>query len=479
VALAQATIGRFSCLLRCIDMQTLGRIISSVFRRIVPDPLVIAILLTIGVFIAAMVWGTFPDTCEGPADRLDWLVASWGSDAGLWKLLAFAMQMCLILLGGYLLAEAPPIRRLLETIASLPRSGRSAAGLVGLVAMLLGVLNWGLGLIGGALLARAAGRSLARRNLAVHYPLLAAAGYTGLLVWQGGFSGSAPLSMTTATGAQKVLPDAADIAASLAPLDTTILAARNLIVTGGLIALVPLLLMLLHPVRSAAQPLPAHACEPTHDSGRPPIETPADWLNHAPWVNRILGVLVLIAAVSATRASGIDRMGLNTVIMFMLGAALLLHRSPVDLMRAAATAAAGCAGIIIQFPLYAGIMGLMVASGLAQQMTETMLELASPGTLEFWTMVSAGFVNLLVPSGGGQWAVQGPMALQAASESGIGTGSIIMAVAYGDELTNMLQPFWALPLLAITGVRARDIVGYTTIIMLFAGGWMTLWLLLP
>jgi short-chain fatty acids transporter len=113
-----------------------------------------------------------------------------------------------------------------------------------------------------------------------------------------------------------------------------------------------------------------------------------------------------------------------------------------------------------------------------QILTSGMLELASPETLEFWTMVSAGIVNLLVPSGGGQWAVQGPIALSAAQEAGIGTGPMVMAVAYGDELTNMLQPFWALPLLAVTGVRARDIVGYTAMVMVVAGGWISLWLLL-
>ncbi|MDP6987010.1 MAG: TIGR00366 family protein [Phycisphaerales bacterium] len=458
-------------------IQRIGSIVTAVFRRIVPDPLVIAIALTIGVFVAAVVWGRFPEEVGGPLGRSMWLLDAWRGGSGLWKLLGFAMQMCLILLGGHILAEAPPVRRVLQRLASIPRSGPAAAAMVGLVAMMLGIANWGLGLIGGAVLARETGRSLAGRGIPAHYPLLAAAGYTGLLVWHGGFSGSAPLSMTTAAGAEKVLPKAMVGIDALTPLSDTILSPSNLLITGGLLLIVPILLWLMSPrreVESIAVFLPD---EPSDASTKPPIDTLPDWLNHTRLMTTILGLGLLAAAVTSTVHNGIDRLGLNDVIMYLLAAALLVQQSPESFMHAAARAAAGCAGIIVQFPLYAGIMGLMVASGLVQMLTSGLLDLASPETLEFWTMVSAGIVNLLVPSGGGQWAVQGPIALTAAQEAGVGNGSMVMAVAYGDELTNMLQPFWALPLLAVTGVRARDIVGYTAIIMVVAGAWMSLWLL--
>ena len=451
--------------------------VTAVFRRIVPDPLVIAIVLTIGVFIAAVVWGRFPEDVGGPIGRTVWLLDAWRGGSGLWKLLGFAMQMCLILLGGHILAEAPPIRRVLRCLADLPRTAPAAAALVGLVAMLLGIANWGLGLIGGAVLARETGRSLSRRGITAHYPLLAAAGYTGLLVWHGGFSGSAPLSMTTMAGAEKVLPEAMVAADALTPLRATILSPTNLLITGGLLLIVPTLLWLMSPQRDIQTIDTFLTDESPETAERSPLETLPDWLNHTRLMTTILGLALLAAAVASTIHHGIDRLGLNDVIMYLLAAALLAQQSPASFMHAAARAAAGCAGIIVQFPLYAGIMGLMVASGLVQMLTSGMLELASAQTLEFWTMVSAGIVNLLVPSGGGQWAVQGPIALTAAHEAGIGNGSIVMAVAYGDELTNMLQPFWALPLLAVTGVRARDIVGYTAIVMAVAGGWMSLWLL--
>jgi short-chain fatty acids transporter len=459
-------------------IQSIGSMVTAVFRRIVPDPLVIAIVLTVGVFLAAIIFGQFPSDIAGPVDRSMWLLDAWRGGAGLWKLLAFSMQMCLILLGGHVLAEAPVVRRLLAHLANLPRSAPAAAALVGLVAMLLGLANWGLGLIGGAVLARETGRSLARRDIKVHYPLLAAAGYTGMLVWHGGFSGSAPLSMTTAAGAEKVLPEGAIGSDALTPLTATSLSPSNLLITGGLLVIVPLLLWLISPRAADAQPISLFLTEQDQESqAAPSIETIPDWLNHSRLMTTLLGLGLLAAAVGSTLHAGIDRLGLNDVIMYLLAAALLAQRSPESFMNAAARAAAGCAGIIVQFPLYAGIMGIMVASGLVQMLTSGMLTLASPATLEFWTMLSAGIVNLLVPSGGGQWAVQGPIAIAAAQESGVSTGSMVMAVAYGDELTNMLQPFWALPLLAVTGVRARDIVGYTAIVMVVAGAWMSLWLL--
>ena len=157
-----------------------------------------------------------------------------------------------------------------------------------------------------------------------------------------------------------------------------------------------------------------------------------------------------------------------------LALGLLLHGSPIRYSRAIEDGARCCAGIILQFPLYAGIMGVMSDSGLGQAVSRGMAQVAgdSEGALATMTFLSAGLVNLFVPSGGGQWAMQGPIAMQAAVDAGAAPARIVMAVAYGDQLTNMLQPFWALPLLAITGARAREVVGYTAILMVVAAVWL-------
>lgn len=458
-------------------IRQLGDIIAKTFRRVVPDPLVIAMLLTVFVFVAALIWGTYPASDDRLTQRAMTLLDTWRSDKGLWKLLGFAMQMCLILLGGYVLADSRPIRWALQRIASWPRTAPAAAAMIGLVAALLGLLNWGLGLIGGAVLARETGRSLHRRSIKAHYPLLAAAGYMGLLVWHGGFSGTAPLAMTSKLGAARVLPEQTLSQIQSIPLSETIFSPLNLLGTGGLLVLIPLMLIFMCPRdtdRINIQDIDCFLTDTPEDCKLPQHDdaTFADMLNHTRWITLLLGICLLAAAVRGTWILGIDRLGLDEVIMYLLGAAAILHDSPQTIMRSAARAAAGCAGIIVQFPLYAGIMGLMVASGLVMSMTNYLLALAEPGTLGIWTMVSAGVVNLMVPSGGGQWAVQGPIALQAAMDAGVSPGRLTMCVAWGDQLTNMLQPFWALPLLAVTGVRARDIVGYTAVLMVAATIWL-------
>ncbi|MCH2135159.1 MAG: TIGR00366 family protein [Phycisphaerales bacterium] len=442
-------------------------------RRLIPDPFVIAIVLTLFTMVAVLIWGTLPED----QSRFTGMIRAWSSGDGMWKLLGFAMQMSLILLGGHVLAETTLVQRALYGCAKLPQSSVAAASMVAFVAAVLGVLNWGLGLVGGALLARATGRAMEQRGIRVHYPLLAAAGYMGLLVWHGGFSGSAPLAMTTRAGAEKVLPSDLVEQVGAVGLESTVLSELNLVVTGGLLVLLPVLLGLLGSrTDSVVQASEVLGPESDEIAQGPEIDTFTDRLLHGWWLGGTLGVLLLIAAVISIGDSGIGRLGLNQVITLLLGFGLVLHRSPARFADAATQAAAGCAGIIVQFPLYAGIMGLLISSGLAADMTRALVESASGALLPVATFLSAGVVNMLVPSGGGQWAVQGPIALQAGLDAGVAPATMLMSVAYGDELTNMLQPFWALPLLAITGVRARDIFGYTFIAMCLAGGWMILWL---
>lgn len=453
----------------------LGLKISKRVERIVPDPFVIAIGLTILTAIIALLCGDFGDKNNAVA-----LLDSWrDGQSGLWKLLAFSMQMCLVLVTGYALATTNVVKSVIDFLADMPQNSATAAALVGVVACTTGLLNWGLGLIVGALLAREVGFSMQRRNIPCHYPLIAAAGYMGLLVWHGGLSGSAPLSMTTLDNAAKVVPTQFLEQYEPILLSSSIGSTMNLFVSGGLLIGIPALLFLLAPRnKKDIRPIgefgvdPGEAEKPTIDPDSLP-----DRLNHSAIIAWLLGIPLLLALGRYMAVSGVDRIGLNEITLFMLGAGLLLHGSPVGYMNAIGNGAKGCAGIIIQFPLYAGIMAIMVASGLMGTVTELFVTMGSQESIPLLTMLSAGVVNLFVPSGGGQWAIQAPIAIESGLQSGVSQGTMVMAVAYGDQLTNMLQPFWALPLLAITGVRARDIVGYTAIMMVAAGIWMGIGLL--
>jgi short-chain fatty acids transporter len=438
-----------------------------------PDPFVIAILLTMLTAGLALVQLQSRGD-EGVLVSMRTILDGWGGESGLWRLLGFSMQMVLILVTGHALAATRAVGSLIRGLARWPRSTGQAAVMVSVVACCCGIVNWGLGLIVGAMLAREVGRSLAWRGVRAHYPSIVAAGYMGMLVWHGGFSGSAPLSMTTADGARKVLPAAYVESAGAVPLTETLLTPMNMVITGGLVILAPVMLWLLSPRRpEEMEPIPeamlrAEPMRTPESAG----ETIPERMDRGPWMAWLLAAALVASLLRYAQVKSFANIGLNEVNMGMLAAGLVLHGSIRSYVAAAEEAIRGCLGIVLQFPLYGGIMGIMIAAGLVESWAQGIGGAASARTLPLYTFVSAAVVNLFVPSGGGQWAVQGPIALESALALGVPPGKVIMAVAYGDQLTNMLQPFWALPLLAITGAKAREIVGYAAVVMVVGAVWM-------
>jgi short-chain fatty acids transporter len=330
--------------------------------------------------------------------------------------------------------------------------------------MSFALVNWGLGLIVGALLAREMAVASKRRGLRVHYPLLGAAGYTGLLVWHGGLSGSAPLKITQTKDLAEILGRTDITPITLAD---TLFSPMNLAVCGALLVVVPLILMTMAPaddeiVEIADDPAPSPAAELASDE---PL-TPAQRLERSPilvWLVAAVSGFYLVRYLGKIGVASIDLNGINLVFLTL---GLVLHGSARAYGEAITNGVRGCAGIILQFPFYAGIMGVMALSGLVGVLAQGVIDVANEATFAPLTMISAGLVNLFVPSGGGQWAIQGPLVVQSAEALGVPLGKAVMAFAYGDAWTNMLQPFWALPLLGITGLKARQIVGYTAALML-------------
>lgn len=462
----------------------LGLLVSRAFQKTAPDPFVLAIGLTVLTAILALIFGDF--AVEEDQWRIVAMLDAWRDPAtGFWRFLAFGMQMCLILVTGHALASTKPVRRMIDSLAAMPRSTAGAALLVSFFACCAGLINWGLGLIVGALLAREVGRSLHKRGIPAHYPLLAAAGYTTMLLWHGGLSGTAPLTMSSVSGAQAVLPapvlerviadqdETVIVTGQLVGLGQTLGSGLNIIVTGGLLLGVPLLVMLLAPKRvedmQSIAEFDVVVAEPPDEL--PPTTVP-DKLDRSLTIALLLAVPLVLGLWRYVTQRGLGSIGLNEINALMFALGLFLHGSPRAYMDAATEGVRGCAGIIIQFPLYAGIMGIMQSAGLVEKLALAFAAIGNETTLPLLSFFAAGVVNLFVPSGGGQWAIQGPIALEAGLEAGVEPAKMIMAVAYGDQLTNMLQPFWALPLLGITGVKARDIVGYTTVVMLFAAVWI-------
>lgn len=443
----------------------LGVTCSSFTRAYIPNPFIFAIILT-GVTAAfALIL-----TPTGPAQ----IVGLWYG--GFWDLLNFAMQMTVILLFGYALASSPPVERGIDRIARVPKSATQAIVMITVLAVIFGALSWGLGLIIGAISARKISQNCLDRGVRVHYPLAAAAGFSGLIVFNCGLSASAPLLINT--------PDhflVGDI--GLVPLSQTILTGYNLLTLLAYLVIIPFVYAGMQPPENERQlvsrdPVPSDG---TPDAGgnakldaagnasltRKGDATVAARLENS----RILSWLVIIVGfgyiVWHFATNGFD-LNLNLVNFTLLILGMAAHGTPIAYVRAVDDAIGACGQVVLQFPFYAGIMGIMSGSGLIAIFANGLVSISNDFTFPFFAMLSAAVVNLFVPSAGGQWAVQGPVLIQAAQDIGADIGQTVLAFGYGDQLTNGLQPMWMLPLLGVTRLRAGDILGYTAVMMLVA-----------
>jgi short-chain fatty acids transporter len=367
---------------------------------------------------------------------------------------------------GYALATTKAVRRAIEALADIPKTGAGAAYLVALVAIIAAYINWGLGIIVGALMARQVALRGYQKGVAMHYPLLGAAGYAGLAVWHGGFSASAPLLVATDG---HFLADKIGIIA----VSQTLFSPLNIVVAVFLIIGLPFLFRFLTPVDESEtvtidKVLPNiddFLAEKEEDSEQQRRDTVASKLENSMAISIIVGLMGLIVIVWYFATKGF-KLNLNIVNFTFMIVGILLHRTPINYVRAIAEGTRGCAGIILQFPFYAGIMGMMKYSGLIVVIAGWFVAISNQFTYPLFTFISASLVNIFVPSGGGQWAVQGPVVVEAAKTIGVSYSKTVMALAYGDQWTNLFQPFWALALLGLTGLKARQIMGYCMAVML-------------
>lgn len=423
-------------------MQRMTRFFVALVQRYLPDPFLFAAILTFVVYVGGLFL-----TENGPYQ----MVQHWGN--GFWNLLTFSMQMVLVLVTGHALAESPPIKKILRSIASMVDSPSGAIMMTCFVAAVASWINWGFGLVVGALL----GREMARRVKGLDYRLIIACAYMGFLVWHAGLAGSIPLALNTPTDWSFKITNGIAVG-------QTIFAPFNLITAVFLILTLPILARLMMP-KDAIEVDPALLAET--EIVVPKATTPSEKIENNPAISLILAAGATIYLVFHFGKGG--SLNLNIVNFIFLFAGILLHWTPRRYINALYTAVKGSAGIILQFPFYAGIMGMMVSSGLAAVISQWFVNISTPFTFPFFAFLSAGFVNVFVPSGGGQWAVQGPIILPASIALGVDTARAAMAIAWGDAWTNMIQPFWALPALGIAGLNARDIMGYCLVALLYSG----------
>lgn len=432
-------------------------------QRFLPDAFVFCIILTIVVFIAAM-----PVAGMNPIE----VANAWGS--GVWGLLAFSMQMALVLVLGSALANAPAIKKLIVKLAGVPKKPVGAVAFVTVISAICCFINWGFGLIIGALLAK----EVAKKIKGLDYRLIIAAAYSGFVIWHAGISGSIPLGMT-ALNADGVVDNTAGAVTEIVPTSQTIFSAWNLIMVLAVVVAVAFVNAKMHPdpkdVVSIDPKLLEDAPDNTEVKARKD-QTPAEKLENSMVLSYIVVVIGAIYLIYyfVNAGSILNALSLNIVNLIFLILGIAFHKTPISYVRAITESAESAGGIILQFPFYAGIQGMMVTVGsngvsLASAISTAFVNISTPRTFPVLCYLAAGIVNFFVPSGGGQWAVQGPIMMPAGLELGVTPAVTAMGIAWGDAWTNMLQPFWALPALGIAGLGARDIMGYCAIVLIASG----------
>ena len=431
-------------------------------ERWVPDAFIFALIATIIVVVAGVAFT--PSTVPQVID-------AWGR--GFWELIPFTLQMALIIITGHVLATSAPVGRVIRGIAAWPATPRNAVALVAFFAMTSSWFNWGFSLIFSAVLAK----EVARRVEGVDYRALAAASFLGLgSIWAQGLSGSAALQMASLGALQ---PQIRDIVAAggvvpggIIPLRDTIFLWQSFVSVIVEIIVVTVLMWLVTPpagrgktARDLGIELGKSEIEPPAPIAKPP---PGQWLEHSPILNWLV---VLIGGTYVVRyfmqaAEPLNAINLNIVNLTFLLLGFLLHKTPARLMHAVQTATPAVWGVILQFPFYAGIAGIITSTALSQQIAHAFVGISSRETFPAIVAIYSAVLGVFVPSGGSKWVIEAPYVMAAAHELKVHLGWVVAAYDLGEALANLVQPFWMLPILGLFQLRARDVMGYTFVVFL-------------
>ena len=418
-----------------------GAGLSNVTERWVPDAWVISMMLT-AVAILLCIFGAGATVEE--------TVLAWGD--GVWSLLGLAMQFTIAMVAAHACAASPPIYRFFNWLASLPNPSKPVQALVlaGMFSLVMGYLNWAVCLVSCALFTP----FILRRNPNVDVRLLICASYLGIgTVWHGGLSGSAPLILAT-PGNPLINPSSgAPIVERLYPVTETLYNNFNLVFICILGAVALATTCLLHP-RSGARTLSTEEIEkilPTPPIEDGPPRTPAEYIDQfRGWI--LLAVVLLAYPLGysiVTKGFGTS-WTINAYNITFLVIALLLHGRAPSFLRACRNGVDSAWGIVVQFPFYAGIFGLMQNTDLGEWLGSFFSNIATTATYPWVVYVYSGLMNLFVPSAGSKWMIEAPILIPAGELLNVSVVTTTLAYAYGDSVTNLIQPFFAIPILAVT-----------------------------
>jgi short-chain fatty acids transporter len=442
-------------------------------ERWVPDAFIFALIATVLVCVAGLM--------ATPATTMQ-IVDAWGR--GFWELIPFTLQMALIIITGHVLATSPPMARLIRTIALWPRQPRGAVALVAVFAMASSWFNWGFSLVFSAMIAI----EIAKRSDiegGVDYRALAAASFLGLgSVWAQGLSGSAALQMATPGALQPQIRDIVShgglVAGGLIPFRHTIFLWQSLISVPIEIAIVTLVMWLATPPAGRGKTARDLGIElepsdgPTRGSAPATVvaadprvrRTPGQWLEHSSiltWVVVALGGTYLVRYFMQA-GEPLNAINLNILNLAFLLVGFALHGTPARLMQAVQAATPAIWGVILQFPFYAGIAGIITGTHLSDRLADVFVRLSTQTTFPLLVAVYSAVLGVFVPSGGSKWVIIAPYVMDAAHKLHVHLGWIVSTYDLGEALANLVQPFWMLPILGLFKLGARDVMGYTMVV---------------
>lgn len=426
-------------------------------QKWVPDSYVIALGLTIVAFILAKLF-----TPAGPFD----IVIAWGK--GFWTLLAFSMQMSLIVITGYSLATTPVCKKLIASACSKPGTATSVYIYAVILSSIGFYLNWGFGLVFAALISKNLAIQAAKKSIKIDYRYLCGAAWTPFYIWHMGLSGSAPLLVATAD--HFMVKEMGVI-----PISQTIFHPYNLILTAiSIIAIIIMFGFVLPPkdetkMVSIGEFNPELAKEDAVVAQeKKVIKTPSEWLTYTPWCSYIVGLMFLTYLFYHFFIIG-KSLDINVLNFLFLTLIIWLYGTPAELLKAVKASTPAAWGVILQFPFYAGIFGIMKFTGLVDTIAAWVIAFSNATTFPAIAAILTGFISYFIPSGGSKWVIEAPFLIPAGKALGIPDAQTVIAYMFGGDLVALVQPFFAVPFMAVCGLEFKDFVGYSFVAFIVLG----------
>ncbi len=431
-------------------MARMGAALADWCEKWFPDAYVFAAIAVLIVALAALAMGRTPTQ------------VSIDFGKSFWNLIPFTMQMAFVVIGGYIVAVAPPVRKVINVLARFPQTPKMAISYVAFIAMMASLLSWGFSMIFAGILMR----EISKRVPGIDYRAMGAACYLGLgSIWALGLSSSAALLMATKTS----IPPALLKISGVIGLEATLFTWQNLVMISVLVVLSVWICYASAPTADRAKTAEMAGIiykESQEDLGK--AETPAEKLEFSPFLTVVvvaLGIVYLVHLFSTK--GGLAALDLNTYNFMFLIAGMLLHWRPRSFLKAAAKAVPMTGGVLLQFPLYAGIFGMLMGSGLNEVMAHFFVSISTQETLPVVGGIYSAILGLFLPSGGGKWVVEAPYIFEAANQLKVNLAWMVQVYNAAEALPNFINPFWMLPLMGLTGVKARDLAGYSTLQLIF------------